>query len=95
LLKFAEESGITPKALENRPKLSAHLQYGYKVFWELSETRQSAFAGINRLSLAEFNHYCFLNEIQRQEAQDLWWQISTLDRAFKAYMQEKAEKKPA
>jgi hypothetical protein len=52
-------------------------------------------AGINRLTLSEFNHYCFLNSIPKHEAQDLWWQISCLDRAFKAYMLEKADKKPA
>jgi hypothetical protein len=90
LLKFEEDSGIRPAALARRPTIQKHLQNTMQVFWELSEMRQAAMAGVNRLTLVEFNAYCRHHHIGFWDAQDLWWGVQVLDRAYKAF---KADKK--
>lgn len=84
-----------PKALANRPKLQHHLNYTMQVFWEMSDTRQQAMSGVNNLTLAEFNAYCLHHRLGYYEAQDLWWGVKVLDRAYRTYKAEKADKKPA
>jgi len=62
-----------------------------QVFWDLSETRQAAMAGVNRLTLVEFNAYCAHHRIGLHDAQDLWWGIRVLDRAYKSFQAEKSK----
>jgi len=48
-------------------------------------------AGVNRLTLVEFNAYCAHHRIGLHDAQDLWWGIRVLDRAYKSFQAEKSK----
>jgi hypothetical protein len=67
------------------------LQHTLQVFWELSETRQSAMAGVNSLTLVEFNAYRAHHRIEHYDAQDLWWGVQVLDRAYRNFKAEKTK----
>lgn len=80
MLKFQEQSGITPKALESKPELPEHLVFHWQLFYELSDERvYSAEGTANSLKLSDFMHYVSLYQFTRQDAQDAWEFVRLVD----------------
>jgi hypothetical protein len=83
LLKFQESSGITPKALENRPDLAEHLKFYWAVFDELSGLRTYSDMGSPRpIFLREFLDYAGLWQFTRLETQDCWRYVRLIDKEW-------------
>lgn len=80
LLKFQQSSGITPKALANRPVLAEHLVYYWQLFSELAEERVYSGMGEPRgLSLQNFLAYAALYQFTRLEVQQSWEYVRLID----------------
>lgn len=58
LLDMEEKTGITPRALQDRPALMPELSHYLEVFWELSNSRQHGMNGPQPISLTEIWAYC-------------------------------------
>ena len=84
LLEFRDSSGITPRALENRPVLDNRLSFFYGEFQELHRGRTySGTTGSPRpLALCDFVDYCEFNNVSRNDQIWMWDVIKLFDQAW-------------
>ncbi len=82
MLEIAEQSGVTPPALLKRPELLPELKLAYRVWQELSGSRQQAFSGVGLIPFSEFFLYCFVHGFSRSDTSDLWQVVHTIDVIF-------------
>ena len=80
LQEMAEESGITPQALLNRPILCERLAHHYAVFLEVSRARTaSASSGYYPLQWGPFLDYCQLHQIPHEDRLWVWEGVELID----------------
>lgn len=82
LLKIQEETGVVPKALQNRPTLAEHLKHGWAVFSELNAQRLPGYAAPSALQLSQLLGLANLWQWSRRETQDTWELVSLIDRLW-------------
>lgn len=92
LYEMMEQTGIVPKAISSQPKLSVYQQTLYDAFLELSASRAYSMSGPLPISLPVFQSYCWLHQVDAEEAEELWSLMRRLD----AHWRDRVEaKKPA
>ena len=80
LIAFQEESGITPRALQNRQTKPIEIKFAWTDFSELSSCRlPSGMGGQAAIQLSEFLAYAGLWQFSRLEAQEIWSVVHTID----------------
>lgn len=76
---MAEETGIVPKALLNRPKLDSRWTFSKEVFDELSGSRRYTPNGPANIPISEYDRYAAGYGLKGQMWIDTWEDISTID----------------
>lgn len=66
-----EETGVTPKALLDKPKLGFAEQWYFDVFFDLSGSRRSSMGGLMPIPYSELVGYCQYYEITELEEKAL------------------------
>ena len=80
MLAVEENTGITPKALLERPQLEEHLEFYWQVFSELNKRdRPESVASVNHLPFRAFLDYAHFHNFSKAEAQDCWEVVSLID----------------
>lgn len=74
-----EQTGIVPKALENRPILAERWIYPKSVFDELTGSRRFTMNGPANIPISEYDVYARGYEFTRKEWQEVWEDISLID----------------
>ena len=79
LLEMQHDTGITPKALLNRPELSNRWVYPKSVFDELSGSRQYTMGGPAEIPITAFFAYAVLYGFTRVQAVETWEDVAIID----------------
>lgn len=79
LLEFQEKTGITPAALERRPKLLPELQYSMWLYGQLRGSRNPSFGGIAEVPYSEFAFYAMTHGFSMVDIKDLWPELHMID----------------
>lgn len=78
-----DETGITPKALLNRPVLDQIWTYPLKIWRELSADRSYISGGMGAIPgtipFSVIMLYCSVAGMTRSEAWEVWQELSTID----------------
>jgi hypothetical protein len=95
LLDLQESMGITPKALDERPKLEGHLVVGHSIFNEVASGRRYASSSPLRLGPAEILAYVQLHNVRPAEVEAIADTVQLFDDAwFDAETEQRREKNP-
>jgi hypothetical protein len=86
LLEVQETSGVTPKALLDRPRIAQHDRYYLDVYYDLAAGRGYNQAGIQPLSVEAITTYMDLVDDRRYR---LFQAVRSLDAAYLKHVMEK------
>lgn len=85
-----KETGIVPRALQNRPLLNRRQAYYYTVFQNLSGSRAVSMAGALPIQVSEILAYCTLFKIDPLHERVLIFRyVTEMDSVFLAHLAKK------
>ncbi|WP_443136519.1 phage tail assembly chaperone [Methylobacterium sp. Leaf106] len=92
LADLAEEDGIEPKALIDRPDLPEHLIFAWDAFWRLSGDRQLGFGSPGPIQFASIDRYAERFGILATEEFDRFCRlVRAMDDEWRRYIAKKLD----
>lgn len=77
-----EDTGVIPPALANRPVLLEHLLWTYRIWGQLSGSRQQGMKGHSLIAFSEVALYGLAHSFTNLELADLWDDLHRIDKAW-------------
>ncbi len=84
-----EETGITPKALLDRPVLVDRWHYPKEVFEDLGGSRRYTAGGAANIPFSEFYLYALAYKFEPDEMVDVWEDLKLIDSIWLSKVAEK------
>lgn len=84
-----EESGITPKALQDRPTLIKRWHFSKEVFDDLGGSRRYTAGGAANIPFSEFYLYAQMHGFDSWDMVDIWEDLKTIDNIWLPKVAEK------
>lgn len=95
LQEIWEETGNQPKSLANRPTLDPIWLQPYKVYVELSGSRNYSFGGAAEIPFSEFFLYATAHDYTHAEMRCMWEGLHSVDTTFLREQQKRDEERKA
>ena len=84
-----EETGIIPKALQDRPELHRRWDYAKEVFDDLGGSRRYTAGGAANIPFSEFYLYAKAHNFDSEDLIDVWQDLRIVDSIWLSKVAEK------
>lgn len=92
---MAEEDGVEPKALQERPELAAELLFLWEAWWLLTTDRPIGMSGVGPIPFSAIDRYAQRYRIDDVDAFEAFaGVISQMDDVYLAWQADRTKTKP-